>query len=105
MSDLLTCLRGMGLPLTENAADEIDRLESDIDRLTRELAEAKARAGSAAASLPDGWVAVPVEPTQRMKDCGWSTYLNDDSVKMGNIYRAMLSARPEFPNKEPSDVE
>lgn len=78
------------------AADEIDQLESEIDRLTSELAEAKARAGSATASLPDGWVAVPVEPTQDMLRAMASVPVLDYQERLG-IYRAMLSARPEFP--------
>lgn len=67
-----------------------DDFESEIDRLTRELAEAKARA------LPDGWVAVPVEPTLEMIDVWFSTStLCPEHLR--KKYRAMLSARPDFP--------
>lgn len=94
------------------------RAQSEIDRLTRELAEretqlasirqlledAEARAGSANASLPDGWVAVPVEPTVVQLNAG----VDADDLRTGFetvkvIYRAMLSARPD--PKESSDVE
>lgn len=73
------------------------RLLEDRDRLTRELAEAKARA-----VIPDGWVAVPVEPTNEMVDawCEFEpgpdsrwTYTAREDAKA--CYRAMLSARPD----------
>lgn len=77
----------------------------EVHRLTRELAEAKARAGFADASLPDGWVAVPVEPTGGMVESGFFALLEAETDDNGAlmfsvaevIYRAMLSARPESP--------
>lgn len=82
-------------------------VKAETDRLTRELAEARARAGSATASLPDGWVAVPVEPTGGMVDSGFFALLEAETDDNGAlmfsaaevIYRAMLSARPEFPKE------
>jgi len=118
--------------------------QSEIDRLTRELAEAKARAidwithpetieakrqwdavaealgadkdcpdsvlraakaRAGSASLPDGWVPVPVEPTGGMVDSGFFALLEAETDDNGAlmfsaaevIYRAMLSARPESP--------
>lgn len=83
----------------------ISELLEKCDRLTRELAEAKARAGSAAASLPDGWVPVPVEPTGGMVESGFFALLEAETDDNGAlmfsvaevIYRAMISARPKSP--------
>ena len=66
----------------------ISELLEKCDRLTRELAEAKARA-----VIPDGWVAVPVEPTQAMRDEGAIQKMSGATV--GMIYRAMLYDRPD----------
>lgn len=112
-----------------------------IDRLTRELAEAKARAvipdgwksemseledliaanemtamqvftrframlssTPISTSLPDGWVAVPVEPTAEMIDAMRSDdWPSLSALECRSIYRAMLSARSDL--KESSDVE
>ena len=62
------------------------------DRLTRELAEAKARA-----VIPDGWVAVPLEPTAEMISEVESASRIGAIWTAASAYRAMLSARPEFP--------
>lgn len=74
-----------------NLARENELLDK-IDRLTRELAEAKARA------LPDGWVPVPVEPTaeiiEAMRSDDWPSL---SARECRSIYRATLSARPESP--------
>jgi hypothetical protein len=79
-------------------------VRSEIDRLTRELAERETQLASIrqlledaeARALPDGWVAVPVNPTAEMVDI-WlytATLCPDHFLKK---YRAMLSARPELP--------
>lgn len=100
MSDLITCLRGMGLPLTENAADEIDRLESEIDRLTRELAEAKARAvpdsKSVATALKEAAEILSAVADENLNDlpANWRWPLIDELSGLA----AMLSARPESPH-------
>ena len=77
-----------------DSAEFLTAAASEIDRLTRELAEAKARA-----VIPDGWVAVRVEPITGENYANglwsrrnWTAALED-----------MLSARPD--PKEPSDVE
>lgn len=70
--------------------------QSEIDRLTRELAEAKARA------VPD------VETiTIWVRECGHTTHRQSKHIAWS--VHALLSARPESPPsglpKEPSDVE
>jgi hypothetical protein len=77
----------------------VQSLQLEIDRLTRELAERETQLASirqlledaeARAAIPDGWVAVPVEPTERMiQACG--------SRSVVPCYKAMLSTRPELP--------
>lgn len=54
-------------------------------------------------SLPDGWVAVPEEPTGKML---WEGYDVRNSVGgFYEIYRAMLAARPTPPTEPPSEQE
>ena len=71
--------------------------QGEVHRLTRELAEAKARA------LPDGWAAVPVadkitrKMVAAMMDVVFSGREQLGDPTMRSIYRAMLSARPECP--------
>ncbi|ECH0841163.1 hypothetical protein FPF80_01110 [Salmonella enterica subsp. enterica] len=45
--------------------------------------------------LPDGWVAVPVEPTKEMIDSGWSYYMTKKSPSSLGVYGAMLAAAPQ----------
>ena len=47
--------------------------------------------------LPAGWVAVPVEPTQDMIECGFSRARYNDglSTRVG-VYRAMIAAAPKL---------
>lgn len=90
------------------------RAQSEIDRLTRELAEAKTRA------IPDGCIAVNREKLERIADAIFSKRYNaqenGDAYDVGYFGKmledleAMLSARPEYlpndlPNKETLDVE
>ena len=93
-------------------------LLAEIDRLTRELAEEKARA-----VIPDGWVALPVEPSMEILDKGWDIWGTELSSMQPNklkiaaamaryaaLVKVASSARPEYPpnglpNKEPADVE
>lgn len=44
-------------------------------------------------ALPDGCVAVPVEPTKAMRDAGYAHWGDPDSC-ITELYDAMLAARP-----------
>ncbi|MFB4595873.1 hypothetical protein [Enterobacter cloacae] len=43
--------------------------------------------------LPEGWVAVPVEPTEEMNKAGWTAMNEHDAINP--TYRAMLAAAPQ----------
>ncbi|WP_332025142.1 DUF551 domain-containing protein [Leclercia tamurae] len=45
-------------------------------------------------TLRDGWVAVPVEPTEEMNKAGWAAMNEHDAINP--TYRAMLTAAPDF---------
>lgn len=44
--------------------------------------------------IPDGWVMVPVEPTEEMNKAGWVAMNEHDAINP--TYRAMLAAAPDF---------
>jgi len=65
------------------------------------MLQGKAEPVSNAYKLPDGWVAVPVEPTKEMIDAGWSYYMTTKSPSSLGVYGAMLDAAPALaPGKE-----
>ncbi len=43
--------------------------------------------------IPDGWVLVPVEPTEEMNKAGWTAMNEHDAINP--TYRAMLAAAPQ----------
>ncbi|HHH4536963.1 TPA: hypothetical protein ACPZZY_004221 [Enterobacter hormaechei subsp. xiangfangensis] len=43
--------------------------------------------------IPDGWVVVPVEPTEEMNKAGWTAMNEHDAINP--TYRAMLAAAPQ----------
>lgn len=43
--------------------------------------------------IPDGWVMVPVEPTEEMNKAGWEAMNEHDAINP--TYRAMLAAAPQ----------
>lgn len=45
--------------------------------------------------VPDGYVLVPVVPTQEMLDAGWDA--EDHTADVPTVWQAMLAARPEVP--------
>ena len=45
--------------------------------------------------LPEGYVLVPVEPTQKMLDAGWLKSTKETHLKISNIYQAMIQAAQE----------
>lgn len=51
-----------------------------------------------AATVPDGWKLVPVEPTIAMTEAMWDEI--HESRDMNNAYRAMLTAAPAAPEQE-----
>ncbi|GEM_PF-1759377 len=53
-------------------------------------------------TLRDGWVAVPVEPTEEMNKAGWAAMNEHDAIDP--TYRAMLAAAPRLTGSEPVSV-
>lgn len=49
----------------------------------------------AAPGIPAGWVMVPEEPTEEMKDACYKALLNDPGPSHKVIYKAMLAAAPK----------
>lgn len=47
----------------------------------------------------EGWVSVPIEPTEEMKDKAWQAYIDSNKPAPYNMladaYKAMLSASPK----------
>ena len=74
---------GSDTALMEQAADEIDRLKS-------ELAEAR--------KVPEGWKLVPVELTKEMGIfvCNCDAQQQFWSLNISECYHAMLDAAPEY---------
>ncbi|MEH4639083.1 hypothetical protein [Enterobacter hormaechei] len=85
---------------SHSPSQAIDVLESAI---FGESAEEDSRASmlqgaehvTTAYKLPEGWVAVPVEPTKEMIDAGWSYYMTTKSPSSLGVYGAMLAAAPQ----------
>lgn len=83
--------------------DRIDALEAEREQMAHQWNAVQDLALLPA--LPPGWVAVPEEPTLEMLDAGWSAANrlgpNDLGIitdtTCGEIYRAMLAARPTPP--------
>ena len=69
-------------------------------RMHERIAELEAQL-SARQAAPDGWRLVPVEPTQAMTAAGCPVGEAVDYFDMGTAYRAMLSASPPPPEREP----
>jgi len=46
--------------------------------------------------VPDGWKLVPVEPTQEMCTAFWQAWNGEQTTAMGDVYRAILDAAPQF---------
>ncbi len=67
-------------------ADHIRRLEIRIHEL---------RTAQAQHSVPEGWMLVPVEPTQAQLSAGQTAWLADPMRRSTTLYRAMLAAAPQ----------
>ena len=99
----------MALKATHMLGQRVNRhgdYPDDVDELQRRFAELHTvmlgdmeGAECAAGPLPAGWVAVPVEPTQDMIECGFSRARYNDglSTRVG-VYRAMIAAAPKLEN-------
>lgn len=75
-----------------------------------ELIAALTQPASPSLKLPDGWVAVPLEPTEEMiaawRDDMDKSYAKEHAIKIGEdeivfAHQAMLSAAPSVPHTAP----
>ena len=48
-----------------------------------------------AAIRPDGYVLVPVEPTEAMIDAWWDTHIDGETLDEAKAYKAMIQAAQE----------
>ena len=48
-----------------------------------------------AAIRPDGYVLVPVEPTEKMIDAWWDTHVDGETLDEVKAYKAMIQAAQE----------
>lgn len=72
-----------------------ERLQPVLEQMAREMHEA-----SKQVSLPDGWVAVPVEPTADMLKSTLEVHCRSiDNFSWTAMYKAMLQAAPKLNEK------
>lgn len=45
--------------------------------------------------LPEGYVLVPVEPTEKMIDAWWDTHVDGETLDEVKAYKAMIQAAQE----------
>ena len=45
--------------------------------------------------IPEGYVLVPVEPTEKMIEAGYNAYVNSGWIRTYEIYEAMIQAAQE----------
>ncbi|MEY2253382.1 hypothetical protein [Comamonas sediminis] len=85
------------------AEQQVTALTQRLDMANRLNTDAREQLAqlSARQSAPDGWRLVPVEPTQAMTAAGCPVGEAVDYFDMGSAYRAMLSAAPTAPEREP----
>ncbi|QGU13991.1 hypothetical protein GNG27_04710 [Leclercia sp. 119287] len=72
----------------------LSRIQCRIDEACRAAMLQGAEPVSQPYTLRDGWVAVPVEPTEEMNKAGWAAMNEHDAINP--TYRAMLAAAPDF---------
>ena len=70
--------------------ERIDHLESII-----KANQIRPRGKSMPAYLPEGYVLVPVEPTEKMEEAGLEVHPWDYTEDMQKIYKAMITAAQE----------
>jgi hypothetical protein len=96
VAELMAALKKFAAASTDGNIEAYVESEAVLNRIVRTALEFASR-------LPDGWVAVPVEPTQEMREAaasfggrgGYSAQHGDEAVQ---TYRDMVSARPEVPH-------
>jgi len=100
-------LRGIEYRVKNNqvTADDISNIESKSEYLGRHRgivdASKAIKQALAQAGVPDGWVLVPKEPTEKMHDAGKKAYSHaennwsiDGDTSIEATYKAMLAAAP-----------
>lgn len=63
---------------------------------SRAAMQGKAEPVSQRDELPEGWVAVPVDPTKEMIDAGWMYFMGAKNPSSKGTYKAMLAAAPQL---------
>ena len=79
-------------------ANPQDHLGWVVD-MAKEALAALTQPASPALKLPDGWVAVPLEPTPGMMVAG--TLVSEFQEDPSGMYRAMVAAAPSVPHTAP----
>ena len=69
-------------------------IQEGIERMQKAY-QIRPRGKSMLAYLPEGYVLVPKEPTQKMLDAGWLKSTKETHLKISNIYQAMIQASQE----------
>lgn len=72
----------------------------DIDDFLRDAWESGYQVGmddvpTAEYEPPEGYVLVPVEPTEKMVEAGYNAYVNSGWIRTYEIYEAMIQAAQE----------
>lgn len=70
--------------------ERIDHLESII-----KANQIRPKGKSMLAYLPEGYVLVPKEPTEKMIEAGYNAYVNSGWIRTYEIYEAMIQAAQE----------
>ena len=73
--------------LVKAAWDYQQKIIDDFKQANNDLAKAAIR--------PDGYVLVPVEPTEKMIEAGYNAYVNSGWIRTYEIYEAMIQAAQE----------
>ena len=69
-------------------------IQEGIERMQKAY-QIRPRGKSMFAYLPDGYVLVPVEPTEKIIDAFWKVVEEDKEARISNVYRAMIQAAQE----------
>ncbi len=71
-------------------------LGDDLDKeLAKEAWEAGAESVVNSKLTPEGYVLVPVEPTETMIDAWWDTHMDGETLDEVKAYKAMIQAAQE----------
>lgn len=101
----LTCVDVRNVYSEDVAQDKINEVRALAEQLS-----ALTQPASPALKLPDGWVAVPLEPTEEMiaawRDDMDKSYAKEHAIKIGEdeivfAHQAMLAAAPSVPHTAP----